>query len=35
MGQKNCNEQWLDGYFQAQKDCENFMKSFQVFEKET
>lgn len=34
MGMKECNEQWLDGYHQAKKDSEAFLKQLQMFEHE-
>jgi hypothetical protein len=35
MGMKECNEQWLDGYHQAKKDSETFLKQLQMFESES
>lgn len=32
MGQKEVHSEWLDGYYQAKKDCENFLKQLKVFE---
>lgn len=32
MGQKDVDKEWLNGYYQAQKDCENFLKQLKVFE---
>lgn len=35
MGQREADKQWLDGYYQAKKDCENFLKQLKVFESES
>lgn len=32
MGQKELDSSWLDGYYQAKQDCENFLKQLKVFE---
>ena len=35
MGQKNIDPEWLEGYFQAKKDAENFLKQIEVFDHES
>lgn len=32
MGQPDMEEEWLEGYFQAKKDMENFLKQMELFE---
>jgi hypothetical protein len=32
MGQKTINEEWLEGYFQAKKDSEAFLKQLELYE---
>jgi hypothetical protein len=32
MGQKEVSAEWLDGYYQARKDCDSFLKQLQMFE---
>lgn len=35
MGQKEVHSEWLEGYYQAKKDCENFLKQLKVFESDS
>ena len=35
MGQQETTSEWLDGYYQAKKDCENFLKQLKMFEPES
>lgn len=32
MGQEGRSKDWLDGYFQAKKDAENFMDQLKIYE---
>lgn len=32
MGQKEVSPEWLEGYYQAKQDSENFLKQLKVFE---
>jgi hypothetical protein len=32
MGQPSCNEDWLQGYFQAKKEAEEFLKQLEIYE---
>jgi hypothetical protein len=32
MGQKSVTKEWLEGYFQAKKDCNNFLEQHKIFE---
>lgn len=32
MEQPNMDKQWLEGYFQAKKDAENFLKQLEIYE---
>ena len=32
MGQKDCSEEWLDGYFHAKKEAEEFLKQQEIYE---
>jgi len=32
MGQEGCSKDWLEGYFQAKKDAENFMDQLKIYE---
>lgn len=32
MGQKDCNQDWLEGYFQAKKEAEDFLRQQEIYE---
>jgi hypothetical protein len=32
MGQEGRSKDWLEGYFQAKKDAENFMDQLRIYE---
>jgi hypothetical protein len=32
MGQKGITKEWLEGYFQAKKDCNNFLEQHKIYE---
>lgn len=32
MGQKACSEEWLEGYFQAKKEAEEFLRQHEIYE---
>lgn len=32
MGQKNIDKNWLEGYYQAKRDSENFLKQLKAYE---
>lgn len=35
MGQGDTSDEWVEGYFQAKKDCEQFLKQLEVFDPES
>jgi len=32
MGQNSCSEEWLEGYFQAKKEAEEFLRQQEIYE---
>jgi len=32
MGQNACSEEWLEGYFQAKKEAEEFLRQHEIYE---
>ena len=32
MGQKSLDQEWLNGYHQAKKDCENFLEQLSIYQ---
>ena len=32
MGQKNIHKEWLEGYYQAKRDSENFLKQLKAYD---
>jgi hypothetical protein len=32
LGQPNTSADWAEGYFQAKKDCEDFLKQCEIYE---
>jgi len=34
MGQKDIHPEWIEGYYQARKDCEEFLKQLKMFEQQ-
>lgn len=32
LGQSGCNPDWLDGYFQAKKEAEEFLRQHEIYE---
>ena len=32
MGQKDCSQDWLAGYFQAKKEAEDFLRQQEIYE---